>query len=198
MYNWRKMTPEMKAQALESRRLRKLPWHSPPHLDLGYCEYLITAACYEHMPVLGKNTDRMAECEAAILAVCQQFSSETFAWCVLPNHYHVLLRTDHIKALCRDLGKFHGRSSFAWNGEDGKKGRRVWFNCFERSMRSDRHFWATLNYVHHNPVHHGYVTHWQDWPYSSAAEFLAQVGREKASEIWHAYPIMDYGKKWDL
>jgi len=24
-------------------------------------------------------------------------------------------------------------------------------------MRSEGHFWATLNYVHHNPVHHGYA-----------------------------------------
>jgi len=24
-------------------------------------------------------------------------------------------------------------------------------------MRNDAHFWATMNYVHHNPVPHGYV-----------------------------------------
>ena len=35
----------------------------------------------------------------------------------------------------------------------------------ERAMRSDRHFWATLNYAHHNPVHHGYVARWTDWPW---------------------------------
>ncbi|MEP6912446.1 MAG: hypothetical protein ABI923_06815 [bacterium] len=47
-------------------------------------------------------------------------------------------------------------------------------------MKSERHFWATLNYVHHNPVHHGYAKHWQDWPWSSAREFLEEVGHEKA------------------
>jgi putative transposase len=65
-------------------------------------------------------------------------------------------------------------------------------------MKSIRHFWATLNYVHHNPVHHGYVTEWQDWPWSSAAEYLKQMGRARALEIWKQYPIMDYGKKWDV
>ena len=34
-------------------------------------------------------------------------------------------------------------------------GRKVFFRAVERAMRSDRRFWATLNYVHHNPVHHG-------------------------------------------
>ncbi|HXI88717.1 MAG TPA: hypothetical protein VNO24_01765 [Blastocatellia bacterium] len=62
-------------------------------------------------------------------------------------------------------------------------------------MKSERHFWASLNYVHHNPVHHGYVERWQDWPWSSAAEFLQRVAREKAAEIWKKYPILDYGKK---
>jgi hypothetical protein len=47
-------------------------------------------------------------------------------------------------------------------------------------------------------VYHGYVEHWQDWPWSSAAEFLEQVGREHAIEVWERYPILDYGKKWDI
>ncbi len=59
-------------------------------------------------------------------------------------------------------------------------------------------YWATLNYVHHNPVHHGYVKHWQDWPWSSVRESLEEVGHEKAKEIWLRYPILDYGKKWDI
>jgi len=55
-----------------------------------------------------------------------------------------------------------------------------------------------MNYVHHNPVHHGYVQRWQDWPWSSATAFLEKVGAEKAREIWQEYPILDYGKKWDV
>jgi putative transposase len=91
----------------------------------------------------------------------------------------------------------HGRTSFSWNGEDGQRGRQVWFNCAETAMKSERHFWATLNYVHHNPVHHGYVEYWQDWPFSSAAACLAQMGKRGAAEIWCKYPVLDYGKGWD-
>ena len=140
----------------------------------------------------------MTDCEAEVLQICREFGSETHAWCILPNHYHLLLRTERIKELRRELGQFHGRSSFSWNGEDKQRGRKVWHNCFERPMKSERHFWATVNYVHHNPVHHGYVEHWQEWPWSSAAEFLQREGREKAAEIWKKYPILDYGKKWDI
>jgi putative transposase len=199
MYDWRKMTPEERAHALEKRRSQHLPWHSPPHLDLaGEHSYIITAACYEHAPIIGNTAARMAWCEEAILEVCRVAGAEVYAWCVLPNHYHVLLKTDRIKDLRQGLGRLHGRASFEWNGEDGARGRKVWHNCFERPMKTRRHFSASLNYIHHNPVRHGYVRHWQDWPFSSASEFLRQQGRAKALEFWRKYPILDYGKKWDV
>jgi putative transposase len=110
----------------------------------------------------------------------------------------VLLRTERIKELRSTIGEFHGRSAFEWNRADNRAGRKVWYNCFERPMKSERHFWATLNYVHNNPVHHGYVRRWQDWPWSSARDFLKKFGQEKAKEIWLRYPVLDYGKKWDI
>jgi len=64
-------------------------------------------------------------------------------------------------------------------------------------MRSDRHYFATLNYVHHNPVRHGYVERWTDWPWSSAAGYLAQMGEIEVKRVWRAYPPYDYGENWD-
>jgi len=55
-----------------------------------------------------------------------------------------------------------------------------------------------VNYIHHNPVHHGYVEKWQDWPWSSATDFIERVGRETALKIWREYPVFDYGKTWDF
>ena len=55
-----------------------------------------------------------------------------------------------------------------------------------------------IHYVHHNPVHHGYVKRWLDWPWSSARQYLEKVGLEEARRIWLKYPILDYGKKWDI
>lgn len=96
-----------------------------------------------------------------------------------------------------ELGRMHGRLSHAWNGEENSRGRQVWCGAAERYMRNDAHFWATINYVHHNPVHHGYVERWQDWPFSSAREYLEEMGKERAAELWREYPILDYGKGWD-
>jgi len=199
MYDYRHLTPEQQREIVEYRRRQHRPWHAPPHWEFeGQRQFIISAACSDHAPVIGKSPQRMTDCEAAMQEVCEQYTTVIYAWCILPNHYHLLVSTGRLKELRREIGRFHGRSSFAWNGEDERRGRQVWHNCFDREIKSHRHFWASVNYIHHNPVKHGYVTKWQDWPWSSAAEFLERVGRETAEKIWREHPILDYGKKWDV
>ncbi|HUR98261.1 MAG TPA: transposase [Pyrinomonadaceae bacterium] len=199
MYYWRSLSDKQRKEVSEYRRTQRFPRHSPPHFDSDLSTaYIITAACYEHKIIPGKSSLRMSVCEGGVLSVCEQFAEEIYAWCILPNHYHVLLRTAQMKKLRQELGLFHGRSSFKWNGEDDSRGRQVWHNCFERKMKSERHFYASLNYVLNNAVHHGYVNKWQDWLWSSAEDYLNRVGLERAAEIWREYPILDYGSGWDI
>lgn len=119
------------------------------------------------------------------------------AWCVLPNHYHVLVRCTDVKNTCRTLGKLHGSTSFRWNGDENTRGRKVWHSLTDRAMRNGDHFWSTVNYIHHNPVKHGYADRWENWPFSSAADYLEEMGRDAAAEIWKRFPVLDYGKDWD-
>jgi putative transposase len=197
MYNWRKMNSAQRAEALELRQRMSVPWHGPPHRIGDRPLYHVTAACYEHQPVIGQSPERMAVFEQLLLETLGTNSEQVMAWCVLPNHYHALVRTEAVLGVLADLGRLHGRASFNWNGEEERRGRQCWHRAAERTMRSERHQWATVNYIHHNPVHHGYVARWQDWPYSSAAQFVESVGRERAEEIWREYPVLDYGKGWD-
>lgn len=199
MYLWRKMTPAQREAAMEYRRTQRFPKHSLPHFDVdGSASFLITSSCYEHRHIPGSSPTRMSECEAGMLAACGKYSESIFAWCVLPNHYHVHLRTKQIRAVRKELGLFHSGTSFKWNREDNTRGRQVWHNCFEREIASPRHSFATLNYVLNNAVHHGYAKRWQDWAWSNAREYLEAVGREEALEIWNKYPVLDYGRKWDI
>ncbi|HUO08542.1 MAG TPA: hypothetical protein VM008_09610 [Phycisphaerae bacterium] len=198
-YIWRRLTEEQREEVLAERRERGRPWHSPPHWDVeGRARFHITAACYEHSPIIGVTGERMSQFSDDLLGECGQ-DSEThiYAWCVLPNHYHVLLQTGDISGLLTRIGRLHGRTSYGWNLEEEAKGRKVFYRAVETRMKSEGHFWATLNYVHHNPVRHGYVERWQEWPWSSAAAYLERVGRGEAERIWRDYPVGDYGEEWD-
>jgi len=197
MYRWKKLTCEERKQVLSTRKAKRFPWHSPPHLSGNTNLYFITAACYEHKPVIGHSIQRISNFENEILNLLSSNKNNVLSWCILPNHYHLLLYTENLKQSNSILGRLHGKTSFQWNKEDDQRGRKCWYRISDRAIRSKRHKYATLNYIHNNPVHHKYVKKWQDWPFSSAKIFLDNVGKEKVMKIWNEYPILQYGKGWD-
>ena len=119
------------------------------------------------------------------------------AWVVLTNHYHVLVRVSEFEALADIFKQIHGRSSFEWNQEDKLRGRKVWYRYSDRFIRSERHYYTTLNYIHYNPVKHGLVASPYDWQWSSVNWYLETQGREWLQDTWRRYPVRDYGKNWD-
>ena len=198
MYEWRKMTPEDRLEVMHFRSTHQRPWHSPPHFHSRETSlYLFTASCFNHAAIVGHSPDRMQAFEEALLETAEATCSKVFAWVVLPNHYHFLAETSDSMDALHQLGLLHGRTSHSWNGEEDRRGRQVWCNATKTAQKSESHFWASMNYVHHNPVKHGYVSRWQDWPFSSAHQYLDKVGEDTARRIWRDYPIQDYGKAWD-
>jgi putative transposase len=84
------------------------------------------------------------------------------------------------------------------NGEDETQGRQVWYRYQDRCMRSERHYYTTLNYIHNNPVKHGYVKLWGEWPFSSFHWYLQTKGRDWLTDVWRSYPVRNYGDSWDV
>ena len=198
MYRWRTLTEEQRRDTLADRLRNKRPWHRPPHFEPdGPQRYILTAACFEHRSVIGVSEERLRSFQSDLLSALAESNTDTHAWCILPNHYHLLVLVDELKDVLSALGKLHGRTSHHWNGEDDARGRQVWHGISDRAIRGERHYFATLNYIHHNPVEHDLVDTWQDWEFSSAHEFLADTDPAEAKRIWIDYPILDYGAKWD-
>jgi len=196
MYNWRTMTDEQRDEILVLRQGMRLPWHSPPcEKDTNW--YHLSAANFEHKTIIGLTPERMLEFEEGLLQKIAPLCIQISAWCILPNHYHLLLQTCDIQALRKCLGHLHSRTAFQWNNEDGCTGRKCWHRCLPKKVKSHRHRMATMNYIHNNPVHHNCVECWQQWPFSSALQFLEYLGREQAVRIWKEYPIGWIGEHWD-
>ena len=121
-----------------------------------------------------------------------------FGWTVLPNHYHVLLGIGVFDDLPPALKKPHGATAREWNTADGVVGkRRVWYRFSDRKIRNENHFYRALNYVHYNPVKHGYVRSVYDWPWSSVHNYLEVRGREWLREAWRENPPERMGRGWD-
>ncbi len=196
MYNWRKMTEEQQDEVLKSRQGNKIAWHSPPN---GYTKtwYHISAACFEHKNIIGSSAERMVDFENKLRIKLSSVSESIISWCIMPNHYHILIQAMNISACKKELGKLHGSTSFLWNKEDNIQGRKCWHRCLAKKIKSEEHLFATINYIHNNPVKHKYVSKWQDWTFSSAKNYLDDVGFEHAKKMWLEYPVLNMGNGWD-
>jgi putative transposase len=195
MYDYRRLTPEEREAVVEARRARGFPLHRPPHTVRETGWYLVTAATYEHRCHFAAPN----ELKALELRLLEELTAfQCAAWVVLPNHYHALVCAPGLAELGTALGRVHGRASRYANQRDGTPGRTVWYKYSDRAMRSDRHFWATVHYIVHNPVKHGYVDDSREWPWGSTAELIGAYGAGWHADLASAYPLADYGDGWDV
>lgn len=136
-YDYRKLTPEERAAVLIARRNSGFPLHSPPHTERKAGIYLITAATYDHLPLLMAPA-RCTAFEAAILEKLHKNEIIVFAWVILPNHYHFLAQLTNLSEISQTLKLVHGRSSRQWNAEDKETGKRkAWYHYSDRLIRNE-------------------------------------------------------------
>jgi putative transposase len=87
MYQWRKMTEKQRMEILKLRGQHGWPSHSPPHFDAnGWTRFHLSAANYEHIPIIGKTPDRITSFSADLCGLFLEGGCTLHAWCVLPNH----------------------------------------------------------------------------------------------------------------
>ncbi len=195
-YEYRQLTPDEREDVLQHRREQGFPLHAPPHQQCDTQTYLLTGACFEHAANLHSET-RRREFEGKLLSRLEEVeNTQIFAWCVLPNHYHVVVQGD-LAVMGQKLHRLHNGTSTQWNREDQTPGRCVWYRFFDRNLRTERLFHVALNYVHTNAVKHGYVRRAEDWPTCSARWSLDIWGRDEMRRRWREFPFLVFGKDWD-
>lgn len=103
---------------------------------------------------------------------CQKASVAVWAYCLMPNHVHLIVTPSDKTSLARALGDAHRRYTTFINARAGWHG-----HLFQRRFASvamdDAHLIAAVRYVSLNPVRARLVAHAQDWPWSSVRAHLA-------------------------
>jgi REP element-mobilizing transposase RayT len=91
-----------------------------------------------------------------------------FAWVVMPNHVHSLLTPNAEIELSQIFKAFKSYTAHRANKILGRTGK-FWFEeYYDRYIRNERHFRATVKYIENNPVKAGLCAKASDWPFSSA------------------------------
>ena len=104
------------------------------------------------------------------------FPFTLYAFCLMPNHFHLALKLAHIE-LERIMQALQYRYASSFNRRWTRVGHLFQGRYKAKLCRTDSYLIQLVSYIHYNPVAGGLVARPQDWPWSSHAEFLNGKGR---------------------
>ncbi len=96
------------------------------------------------------------------------------AYCLLPNHYHFLVRQDG-EAPAGNLPQMVFNSyTKAYNKMYSHSGTLFEGRFRAKNIQTKSHLLHLCRYIHGNPVKHGMVADPADWPYSNYLEWIGE------------------------
>lgn len=108
--------------------------------------------------------------------VAGKYRWEVWAWCLLSNHYHLVLRTPEL-GLSEGMQELNGNHARRMNRRHDRTGHLVRNRFFGIPLETEAHMFAALVYVARNPLEAGLCKSAADWHDSS---YRATVGLDPA------------------
>ena len=174
--------------------------------------YHLYSRGFEKLPVFRKGSDyqRFAEClyllnnseSVNIRDIKQNFSrgltsgtldvystkrKETLvdigAYCLMPNHFHILVREKDEKGISRFMQKLMTSYTMYFNKKYDRTGSIFGSSFKARHVTSDNHLKYLFAYIHLNPKERGDITNkLKEYAYSSYADYLG-IYRSQATTL---------------
>ena len=113
---------------------------------------------------------------------CRLHGNRIWAYCLMPNHVHLIVVPESAGGLRVGIGEAHRRYSRRINFRQGWRGH-LWQGRFASFVMDEPHLLAAARYVERNPVKAGLVAAAEDWPWSSAAVHVGDRPADPADEI---------------
>lgn len=118
--------------------------------------------------------------------------ADTYAYCLMPNHFHFLMRTKKEskildlqgfknlggldrseKIIIQHFSNLFNSYTKAFNKMYSRKGSLFMPNFKHKEITNENYLTNIIFYIHHNPVHHGFTNTIFDWPHSSFHSLLS-------------------------
>jgi REP element-mobilizing transposase RayT len=155
--------------------------------------YLITSSFVHGLPLFAK--PEIAQLLIDAIKFHQSKSElKVYAYCIMENHFHLIAKHDDFKICMQsiksytakkvsDLLKSRNNKFYLKQLTSSKKRGKnqstyqIWQEGYHpKQISTEKILRQKINYVHFNPVKRGYVDKPEDWRYSSARDYLGQLG----------------------
>jgi len=146
--------------------------------------YFFTIVMYRRQKILCDDVIRTT-LRNAIKITRQTHSFEIDAWVLMPDHLHCIwtlpagdsnftTRWAMIKRLVtKQCAVIYQRNQWLNRSKLKRKESTLWQRRFwEHQIRDERDYQEHFDYIHFNPVHHGYVLAVNDWEFSSFHRYV--------------------------
>ena len=122
---------------------------------------------------------------------CKRGGIEIWAYCLMPNHIHLIAVPDSEDGLRRGIGEAHRRYTRRVNFRERWRGH-LWQGRFASFVLDDYYLLAATRYVEMNPVRAGMVDRPEEYPWSSTSAHLA--GQDDV--LVQATPLLEIVGDW--
>jgi len=146
----------------------------------GGCYFFTLTTANKNSQLLTQHIDTL---RASFSYVKQRHPFVIEAMVVMPNHLHslwTLPQDDHNYSMRWNLIKGHFSRALKPTEQISpsrykKSERGIWQRRFwEHLIRDEKDFEQHINYIHYNPVKHGFTASAAAWPYSSIHRYIRQ------------------------
>lgn len=154
----------MRSIAGQSPRRRRIRLAREVYGIVGQA-FLVTVCARDRQAVLTSNSmPEIVDC--ALRSASTSVPMVVFAWCVMPDHVHMVVAPEEGGNVVDWVRRFKGRVAT----DARRQGlRSLWQRSFyDYVLRSDAEMADVVRYVLANPVRAGFVEDWRDWPHNGS------------------------------
>jgi len=144
----------------------------------GGCYFLTFNLANRHSQLLLTHIDKFRDAYAKTI---QHHRFDLDAMVVLPDHVHMLITLAQdsddyaviVASIKSQFSRQINKTEAITASRQAKRERGIWQRRFwEHRIRDDADYRQHMDYIHNNPVKHGYVNRPQDWQYSTLHKWI--------------------------
>ena len=122
---------------------------------------------------------------------CAERQVQVWAYCLMPNHVHMVAVPADLDGLRRAIGEAHRRYTRHVNLREGWRGH-LWQGRFASYPMDEYYLLSAARYIELNPVRAGLVASAEQYPWSSAAAHVSG----KDDELVQVAPLLALHAEW--
>lgn len=108
--------------------------------------------------------------------VSKFYDFKLISYVILKDHIHCIIKPTDINEYPKIIKSFKYSFTKQFNvGLVNPTYKKLWQNRYwEHTIRDENDLYRHLDYIHYNPIKHGFVTKAIDYPYSSFKNFVSK------------------------